>query len=176
MWYTTSYISPICKTIVDPKKILAVSIILCDINFIIAGMPFRKIRDASDYLEKYLPSYANHNDSLIYWDQRRKVLTYPPQIGDEWILHQGIPFTIHKKIVGTESVSTKTGNYDCYKIQYLYESNFSENITFYDYVCEKGLIKRNIFFKDVVVSSPESPEGLGLVDTRDESILTDINF
>ncbi len=147
-----------------------------EINFIISGIHFRKIRDASDYFAKYLPVYKNQNDSLIYWEQHRKVLTYPPQIGDEWLFHQGIPFTIHKKILGTESVSTQAGDYDCYKIEWLYESNFSENITFYDYVCEKGLIKRSILFTDVVVRSPESPEGLGLVDTRDESVLTDINF
>jgi hypothetical protein len=78
--------------------------------------------------------------------------------------------------VGKESVSTETGSYDCYKIQYLYESNSSENITFYDYVCGKGLIKRSIFFKDITVSSSESPEGIGFVDTRDESVLTAINF
>jgi hypothetical protein len=147
-----------------------------DFNFIIAGMYFPKIRDASDYFARYLPFYKNLNDSLIYYDQHRKVLTYPPQTGEEWVLHQGIPFTIHKKLVGIESVLTESGNYNCYKIQYLYESNFSENITFYDYVCEKGLIKRSLFFKDVTVSSSESPEGLGLVDSRDESVLTDINF
>ena len=147
-----------------------------EFKFIIAGVSFRKIRDASDYLEKFLPSYNSMNDSLIYWDQQRKVLTYPPQIGEEWLFHQGIPFTIHKKIVGKESVSTETGSYDCYKIQYLYESNFSVNITFYDYVCEKGLIRRSIFFKDVKVSTAEAPEGIGFVDSSDDTILTDINF
>jgi hypothetical protein len=147
-----------------------------DFEYNIAGISFRNIRDASDYFEKHLPVYANLNDTLIYWDPKRKVLKYPPEIGEEWILYQGVPFTIHKKIIGRELVSTVTGNYNCYKIQWIYSGVTNINVIFYDYICEKGLIKRSILFKDVVVSSDDNPEGIGYMDSSDETVLTDINF
>jgi hypothetical protein len=145
-------------------------------EYTIAGMSFRNLRDASDYFAKHLPKSTTLNDTLIYRDPQRKVLVYPFQIGEEWILHQGSPFTIHKKIVGTESVSTDAGNYKCYKIQWIYSGDFRDTIIFNDFICEKGLIKRSIQFKDIIASANDNPDGTGYVDGKDETILTDINF
>jgi hypothetical protein len=147
-----------------------------EVEYTVGGISFNNMRDVSDYFAEFLSSNAGMNDTLIYWKPERKVLTYPPEPGEEWLMFQGPPFTIHKKIVGKESVSTDAGNYNCYKIQWIYTGMLDDNIIFYDYVSKKGLIKRSILFKDILVSDVENPDGIGYVDASDETILTDINF
>lgn len=146
------------------------------VTYNIAGLSFRSIKEVSDYYSKYLPTFAPSNDTLIVYDKSRKILTYPLEIGEIWTLHDGQPFTIHKTILGTELVSTDVGNFNCYKIQWTYDSSFADNILFYDYICEKGLIKRTIFFNDILVRSTDFPDGNGYVDSKDETILTGINI
>lgn len=147
-----------------------------NIRYHMAGMTFKGMREASDYFAKFLPSYSSIADTLIYWDKPNKILAYPPEIGEEWIALEGNPFILHKQIVGEELVSTDAGNFRCYKIHWIYKNSHFDNILFFDYICEKGLIKRSITYTDMRVSTAESPEGIGYMDTIDESILTDINF
>lgn len=146
------------------------------LRYEIAGLTFRSLKEASDYFSNFLHTFAPSNDTLIYHNIPRKILAYPPETGKKWTMLQGEPFTIHKSIVGTELVSTEIGNFMCYKIQWTYESSFADNILFYDYVCEKGLIKRSVFFNNVIISNIDSPDGYGYADTKEESILIDINI
>jgi len=55
-------------------------------------------------------------------------------------------------------------------------SIWDNDIVFYDYVCEKGLIKRSILFKDQMIIGVHEQEFVGLIDSKDESILTNLTL
>ena len=100
----------------------------------------------------------------------------------EWIYRKrGNPILIAKRYVGKETITISSGEYDCYKLQWLYDLDnnnvWDENIEFFDYISEKGLIKRSILFKDIRITTPNNPDGsAGYHDMIEESILTDVNF
>ena len=104
---------------------------------------------------------------------------YPLKQDLEWNYRHDY-FIINKKVVGKETIELPSGNYECWKIQWLYDftntGQFVGNITFYEYVSTKGLIKRILFMKDVPITSPENPLGEGLMDFKEEIVLTGINF
>ena len=144
------------------------------------GMYFESINQMTDYLSCDILPKIVLSDSLIYEDPPAKVLHYPLSVGDKW-LFRDIPglFTLHKKVISMEKISVPAGNFECYKIQYLYDFNedliYDYDITFFDYVNEKGLIKRFIYYKNTTLTDEEG-NTIDSVDVIDESVLTDYSL
>lgn len=148
-------------------------------NIEFAGRIFNDHADLVQFIENQIIDPRPPNDSLRYYENPRPVLQYPMIENVEWLFNNEGPFVMWKKIVGKEDVRTATGTFNCYKIFRRYEENeFIDPDSFevYDYVSEKGLIKRTISFKNIAITSAESPEPIGYYDSSDEYILTDINF
>ncbi len=119
------------------------------------------------------------SDTLRFEDPPVQSFKYPLKQDLEWTYRNDY-FIINKKVVGKETVEVPSGQYDCWKIQWIYDfSNtglFVGSITFYDYVSSKGLIKRTLFMKDVPLTTPGNPNDGGLADYKEDIILTGINF
>ena len=82
---------------------------------------------------------------------------------------------ITKRIVGYEAIKTKAGGFNCYKIEYL-DIMFNQNITYFEYICNKGIIKRKYVHKDINITSESSPEIIAKADYISEYELLSTNF
>jgi hypothetical protein len=145
------------------------------------GRYFNGIREITSYITRAIPQNIVRADSLIYEIPPLQSLKYPMKTESQWTYrHPGQPWQIDKKIVSYEKINVPAGSFDCYKIQWLYDIDqdgvWDTDIVCYDYICDKGLIQRSFFFKDVMIISQQSPEPIGLMDSKDESILTKLNF
>jgi hypothetical protein len=147
-----------------------------DVGF--ADKLFKNQQGLVKYIVNIIGELPDYRDSIYYYDKPRPILKYPMVENIEWVLTDEM-FSIWKKIVGKEHVTTTAGTFNCYKILWIYGENDWFNpadLEIYEYVCEKGLIKRTISFKNIAITSAESPEPIGYYDSSDEYILTDINF
>ncbi len=145
------------------------------------GRYFNNIREITSYITKAIPQDYILIDSLIYEIPPLQSLKYPIKIGSQWTYtYPGKPWHIDKKILNYEKVKVPAGSFNCFKIQWLYDMNhdsvWDNDIIFYDYVCEKGLIKRSILFKDQIITGEQGSEPLGLFDSKVESILTKLTL
>lgn len=145
------------------------------------GRYFNNIREITSYITKAIPQDYILMDSLIYEIPSLQSLKYPIKIGSQWTYrYPGKPWRIDKKILNYEKVKVTAGSFNCFKIQWLYDINhdgiWDNDIIFYDYVCEKGLIKRSIIFKDLIITGEQSTEPIGLMDCKDESVLTKLTL
>jgi hypothetical protein len=123
--------------------------------------------------------YELSADSIGIENPPVKTLSYPFKINNEWT-YRNTFLRINKKVVSKEIVNISAGQYECYKVQWLYDfsnsGEWSENIQIFDYISSIGLIKRIFLFKDVTISTTSNPNGFGLMDGKEEMILTGINF
>lgn len=148
-------------------------------NIGFAGRVFNNHEDLVRSIENQINDPYLPNDSLRYFENPRPVLQYPMIENVQWLFNDDDFLRIWKKIVDKEDVRTTAGTFNCYKILRIYEENDfidPDSFEIYDYVCEKGLIKRTLVFRDIAIISTESPEPIGYYDSSDEYILTDINF
>jgi len=144
------------------------------------GRSFNSIREITSFIEEALPNKFTISDTLIYEIPPIQSIKYPLETGSQWIIRQsGNPWRMDKKVLGKETVKVPAGNFNCYKIQWLYDidnnGEWDNDIIFYDYICYKGLIRRYILIKDMEWRG-ENNEYLGLFDFKDESVLTSIDF
>lgn len=144
------------------------------------GRYFNSIREVTSFIEKALPNKFAISDTLIYEIPPIQSIKYPLETGSQWIIRQsGNPWRMDKKVLGKETVKVPAGDFNCWKIQWLYDidknGEWDNDIIFYDYICSEGLICRYIFFKDMEWRG-EYNELIGLFDGKDESVLTSINF
>jgi hypothetical protein len=146
------------------------------------GIQFNNPHEILKYLER-LQGGPNKKllDSVTIEPIPLIVYKFPIEVGSQWNYCKritNVPFLIDKKVVGTELVHLPIGVFNTYVIRWLYDLNddnaYDTNFEFYDYVCEEGLIKREIILKDLTVTTAESPEGIGLVDYKDVTLVTNI--
>ena len=136
---------------------------------------FEQLSQIAPYFNDNILPKTVLSDSIIYEKPPVKVISYPLSIACLWLFRNIEITTIYKKVISKETVEVPAGKFDCYKIQYLYDSNgngeWGNNITFYDYVNQNGLIKRSVLIKDVELLNEEG-QLIGLIDFEDESLLT----
>ena len=150
--------------------------------FTYMGKDFNTINELFSSIENIGLRSLYKTDSVIINETPRMVYSYPFEVGNEWnYVTHNTGRKINRKVIGEERVSTNTGEFDCYKIQWLMDllndEGWDENLIYYDYVSAKGLIKREIIIKDVLFATPEDPDGDGnTCDIRQEIKLVDINF
>lgn len=151
-------------------------------RIIFKGRYFNNIREITSYITNAIPKNYILTDSSIYENPPPlQSLKYPLKIGSQWTFrYSGNPWNIDKKNLNYERVKVPAGSFTCLKIQWLFDINqdstWDDDIIFYDYVSEKGLIKRSILYKDIIATGEQQPEPLGLIDAKDESILTKLTL
>ncbi len=118
------------------------------------------------------------SDSILFLDPPRIIYAYPITIGEEWNLTNS-SLIINKEVVGTETLSTDFGNFECYKIHWKYlnsNGTVDSTINYNEYVNQKGLVRISITFKNVRISTTANPSGVGTADIKYERYLTGVNF
>jgi len=109
------------------------------------------------------------SDSIHFLDEPNMIYAYPWTIGASWIY--SFEPRIEKKVIGIETVKTKAGIYDCYRIQWM-----TTNPIYAEYVGIVGLVKSVIRIDDLTVTTPEHPEGVGQADMKIIITLDGVNF
>ncbi|MEA3444380.1 MAG: hypothetical protein U9R19_06590, partial [Bacteroidota bacterium] len=113
-------------------------------------LPKQNLKNRNNFI---IPSFLglnnftqNHDlkqDTLYYDNPPATVFQYPLVLNKTWLLRSAQPFSIDKKVIDKVIVSTKIGDFECYKIEYIYEPEQDWKI--YEYVTEKAIVKREIF-------------------------------
>lgn len=88
-----------------------------------------------------------HKDQTISLTFDETILKYPLEIGKEWIVSPS--GELRKRVTGKEIVQFNGANYDCFKIEYFFESD--ANATTTDYISEIGLLKRIRFIPNISI-------------------------
>jgi hypothetical protein len=134
--YVYAYRNP-SGSLVAPKKAAGAGIVF-------NGRYFQNISEITRLLTQAIAGPAS--DSLIYENPPVLCLKFPVAVGSRWAYRHAGNFRIEKKIIAQEEVSVPAGTFSCYKIQWIYDVDkdlvWSNSFFFYDYVCEKGLIRR----------------------------------
>lgn len=148
-------------------------------KFIYKNKYYSSIKELIKKQEEIINLSKASYDSIIFLDQPRIVYKYPLDIGQEWIFSPSF-VRINKEVISKETVKTKVGSYECYKIQWKYDfdsdGNTDDDFIYYEYVSSKGMLKTEITIKDLSIATIENPEGIGLVDVKYERVLIGINF
>lgn len=145
------------------------------------GRCFNNVREVALFVENAIPIRYSRSDSIIYEHPPLLSLQYPLKIGSQWVYRMpDNPWAIDKKVLAKEDVRVPAGKFKCYKIQWLFDIDgngaWDSDIEFFDYISTKGLVRRSILFKDLVVTGEESPEPIGMVDMKDEAQLIEVHL
>lgn len=143
-----------------------------------AGKLFNDERQLAKYILNEMDRLTDYHDSIYFYDPPLTVYQYPVLENRMWLYADNL-FKIWKKVVGQENVITPAGSFNCYKILWVYESNDylpPDNFEIYEYVSNKGIIKKVFEFRNLALISQESLEPIGYYDSRDEIMLKGINF
>lgn len=134
---------------------------------------FNDVREVFNYLEKGIIVDEYSKDDSIYYDPV-KTLEYPLEEDKQWMYRtSNNPWRIDKTIIGKENIDVPAGNFNCWKIQWTYpESSWNDNIEFYDFISQDGLIKRVIEFKNSECID-ELGNFIGYLNSTEEKYLTD---
>ncbi len=104
------------------------------------------------------------SDTLYFYQTPRLVIKLPISVNDRWTYASPtfpLNIQIDKEVIGYESVKTASGTFSCYKIRYKYSnSDTFSGIEWYDWISNKGLIKRQIINERVTLITAED-ENLG---------------
>jgi hypothetical protein len=136
---------------------------------------FNNVREVFRYIERGIEIDYARGDS-IYYDPV-KCLEYPLEEGNQWVYRTSDnPWKVDKTIIGQESVEVPAGEFDCWKIHWTYpESDWDDNIFFYDYVSQEGLVKRFIELRNME-SVDEDGDVIGYFNATEEKYLTDFHI
>ena len=146
-------------------------------RLIFKGMVFGSARELLRYFERGIWNAFARDDSLFYEDPPVRCLEYPMRVGGRWTYREtGNPWAIDKRVTGVETVSVPAGEFSCYEVEWLIDfdddGEWDEDIDLVDHVSEEGLIRRWLYFSDIVVVGPDDPEPIDTLDVSDESRLT----
>ncbi|MFH1700850.1 MAG: hypothetical protein ABIE07_09715 [Candidatus Zixiibacteriota bacterium] len=116
------------------------------------GISFKSVDQLFDFFSPKL--YSSSSDNL------RRGLAYPFKIGNQWTvvtLGDANPFQrIVKRITNWTKVKTEAGEFDCFKIQWLWDFDgdglWDDNLVGYDYVSEHGLIVRELRINGTIIT------------------------
>jgi hypothetical protein len=144
-------------------------------KIIFRGLYFNQVQEITNYLTSFDYGRILFVDSLNYENPPLQIIKYPLKEGLQWTLREtGNPFRLDRIILSEEIIQVSVGEFDCIKIQNLYDlngdNNWDEDIMYTDYLSNEGLIKRVIYIKDLKLTD-FSGQVIGEFDTIDESIL-----
>ena len=156
---------------------------LAGINKVVLnGKEFNSVSEVFQSLDIILPkTYSVYSDSINYEDPPKKIINYPLETNVIWIFRPpNQPFAFSKRLLGEEPIDYDSQKIQCYKVEWLYDidgnNEWDENISVIDFISDKGLMKRKLFVKDLVITTSESPDGNGYFDSAEEITLTNTNL
>jgi len=142
---------------------------------------FNNVTEIINWIEKgYYGNEYSKEDSIFF--DPVKSLDYPLEEGKQWIYrtetYDGEPFRIDKKILEWDEIEVTAGKFNCWKIQWFVNPfgsvpNWDENIIWFDYISEEGLVKRILEFNGMECYD-EDGIFLGYMDCIEETTL--INY
>jgi len=138
------------------------------------------IQEISHMITGGIISANNQSDSLFYENPSLKSLEYPLNIGARWQYRgYGLSLRADKKVISYEPIEVPAGKFYCYVLQWFIDRNndgkMDEDVEFYDYVSDRGLVKRSFTFKNLILTD-EQGTILGACDTRDEYFLVSFSI
>jgi hypothetical protein len=144
------------------------------------GIEFNRLEEIAVYLNGDKNEFKLNMDTIFLKLPPLLNLRYPLEIGERWIYFTpGDNNPSEKEILSFENVTVPAGTFDCYKIQHFFDINddgeWDDDFFHYDYVSEKGLIKRSILLKDLLITD-QNGDSLGLMDYREEYFLTEFEI
>ncbi|PID27020.1 MAG: hypothetical protein CR982_07540 [Candidatus Cloacimonadota bacterium] len=116
-------------------------------KYIFRGNEYSSLIDISNEVSRIIMGNSTSENDSIYYDEIT-VYKYPLRVGSSWTLRYE-PWKIDKTVIGRETISIDGEEYDCLKIKYEHDDSSFDNAEYYDYVSDKGLIKREIAFYGV---------------------------
>jgi hypothetical protein len=158
------YINP---SMITPKSNKNLAFIIFD------NKKFNNVREIVDYIERGIIKNDYSKNDSIYYDPV-KCLEYPLREDSQWIYRtSNNPWRIDKTIIGLENIDVPAGQFNCWKIQWTFpESSWINDIEFYDFISQDGLIKRVIEFKNTECID-EFGNFIGYLNSTEEKYLTD---
>lgn len=148
-----------------------------DFYILFDGEYFPSVRALSEYVEFMVKIHTTDSGDFIIEETPLKVFPRFMLTGYQWTYRaKGNPWRVDKRILGREIIDVAAGQFECYKVQWFIDiqdtGDWDENLVYYDYISDEGLIKREFYFKDQVWISAGSPEQKGYFDAHDISVLT----
>jgi hypothetical protein len=104
-------------------------------------------------------------DSAMFRDDIRIVYKFPFSNGEKWTSFT-TPFLQTREVIGSEMLERAGKKFLCIKIQTRLPL-LSPDIEWFDYVSQEGLIERNIRLDGIVITTSDSPEGIGYGHTNE---------
>ena len=141
-------------------------------SIIFRNKKFTSLKEVVNYTKTNISvSQPIKEDSILYHPS--KVYVYPFEEGKEWLYRSVDEFTIHKRVISSESFLTEAGKFNCWKIKYQYNDSF-DDIDFYDYISKDGLIKQYLEIKNMNIVDP-SGINIGTCNYIEKQELTDFD-
>jgi hypothetical protein len=170
-WYLNSdtsfiaiaYYNPIATQFIQPKR-----------NF---TRKYLTLADIKNMIHSFSPNLSsgkiNGNDSILYYDVPRKVLSYPLSVGNRWV-ELYYPFYRERYINNYLSITAGNRQYYCYEIKVKWQDY---KIQINDYInTDAGLVKRDIIADSIQIATEEHPEGIGFGKIKTTSTLVRRNY
>jgi len=140
---------------------------------------YRKLNLLSPGLYDPEPLTIEEDDLHVYQPFPRLNLKLPLELNSKWTYvntYAPMHLQIDKEIIGQEVVKINNTSYNCYKIQWIYIDNvFFDGIKIYDWISNKGLIKRQAIYEPTLFSAGEE-ELIGYGQVTETITLKDLNF
>ncbi|MDP2208193.1 MAG: hypothetical protein Q8K98_05375 [Bacteroidota bacterium] len=147
-------------------------------KLIFHGKTFYNFQSLIDFIEQKVNHYS---DSVYIENPTPKVYQYPLQVGIKWTFRDyGKPFLIEKEVIDKEVIRTPAGNFNAYVIRWYYDMDMNQiydpDIIVTEYLHAVGLVKRVFTIKDIMITTSESPEGMGYIDLTQNIVLTSVKI
>lgn len=124
-----------------------------DKQFLFKDRYFKSIEELTLFSMSVIPTF---NETPIM------VLKYPLKLNSEWIYVQTNDSKISRRVVSTETISLPCGDFECYKIQWLWDldndGEWDDDIEGYTYVSSQGIIKTTELHKNVALIELQDDE------------------
>jgi hypothetical protein len=138
------------------------------IKFIFNNREFYSIQDILIYYK------SGFNTDLAIVDTTPvNCIKYPVVSGTEWHFNSlGNGLNVYKKYNGISDVSTPLGSFKCMQVQRIFKNSSTPdtNLVFYDYLSEKGMVKRDYFIKNIEIYN-SSGQHIGYFDVKEEYLI-----
>lgn len=135
------------------------------VNFEKYGHIFTDFREIFHFADYGLTG-SRADDTLSIPNPPIVVMKYPIITGEQWIFryYSGIP-SMYRKYLYFENIVLQGDIISSIRTQKTWV-NFDDLIMF-DHISARGLLKKDMLVKDMLVTTIQNPEGVGYVDMRD---------
>ncbi len=142
------------------------------------GKIFTGIKELTGSITDLVPFSGTVADTIYIEDPPVKTLQFPMTVGAHWNFRtENSSWVIDKEVTGKKVIQVIAGSFDCFVVQWLFDfdsdSVWDNDVEYFDYIGESGLIKRTILIKELALMN-ENSEIIGTFDFYDEYILNNL--